>query len=302
MPDNVNVYPNQPSQPVVVSTRRPAGQMAWNAAIVLALVGIVVLWVNNRQLAGAIAQLDQHNQDQIAKLTESLSQSSAAAQQSVDSVARQSQETAAQAAAAAEARARQEMRKTGATLSEELAKQQQLQEQAQQQVAGQLSDLQQANTTASTKLDQISGDVDGVKTNVASTQTELAKTGSDLKRVMGDMGVMSGLIATNGTQLNALKELGDRDYIQFDLKKTSARQKVGDMQLTLAKADPKRNRFTIQVLADDKTVEKRDRTINEPVQLYLAGNHQPEEIVVNEVKKDEVIGYVAIPKVKMARR
>ena len=144
--------------------------------------------------------------------------------------------------------------------------------------------------------------MDGVKTNVASTQTELEKTGNDLKRVMGDMGVMSGLIATNSTQLNALKELGDRDYIQFDLKKSSAKQKVGDMQLTLAKADPKRNRFSIQVLADDKTVEKRDRTINEPVQLYLAGNRQPEEIVVNEVKKDEVVGYVAVPKVKMARR
>jgi sortase (surface protein transpeptidase) len=55
-------------------------------------------------------------------------------------------------------------------------------------------------------------------------------------------------------------------------------------------------------LADDKTVEKRDRSINEPVQLYLAGNRQPEEIVVNEVKKDEVVGYVSIPKVKMARR
>jgi sortase (surface protein transpeptidase) len=70
----------------------------------------------------------------------------------------------------------------------------------------------------------------------------------------------------------------------------------------LAKADPKHNRFTLQVLADDKMLEKRDRTINEPVQLYLAGNRQPEEIVVNEVKKDEVVGYVSIPKVKMARR
>jgi hypothetical protein len=144
--------------------------------------------------------------------------------------------------------------------------------------------------------------VTGVKSDVASTQSELEKTGTDLKRVMGDMGVMSGLIATNGSRLEALKQLGDRDYVEFDLKRTSGRQKVGDMQLTLAKADPKHNRFTLQVLADDKTLEKRDRSINEPVQLYLAGNRQPEEIVVNEVKKDEVIGYVSIPKVKIARR
>lgn len=183
-----------------------------------------------------------------------------------------------------------------------MAKQQQQEEQTRQDVASRLTDLQQANSTAATKLGEISDNVSGVKNDVASTQSELEKTGSDLKRVMGDMGVMSGLIATNSTQLNALKELGDRDYVEFDLKKTAGRQKVGDMQLMLAKADPKRNRFTLQVLADDKTVEKRDRTVNEPVQLYLAGNRQPEEIVVNEVKKDEVVGYVSMPKVKMARR
>jgi F0F1-type ATP synthase membrane subunit b/b' len=297
-----NTYPNQTNPPVVVRDRRSSGQLAWNGAIVVAFAAIVLLYINNRQMAGAIAQLDQHNQEQIAKLTEGLSQSSAAAQQSVESLARQSQETAAQAAASAEARAHQEVRKTSAALTAELTKQQQLQEQTQQQVAGQLNDLQQANTTAATKIGEISGDVSGVKNDVASTQTELQKTGNDLKRVMGDMGVMSGLIATNGTQLNALKELGDRDYIQFDLKKTGARQKVGDMQLTLAKADPKHNRFSLQVLADDKMLEKRDRTINEPVQFYLAGSHQPEEIVVNEVKKDEVVGYVAVPKVKIARQ
>jgi hypothetical protein len=275
-----------------------AGYILWNAAIVVALVAIVLLFINNRQLAGALAQLDQHDQEQIAKLQQDLAQTSAEAEKSVDSLARQTTDTAAQA----EARAKQDLRRTNASLSAALAKQQQDAEQTRQQMSGQLTDLQQANTTAAAKLGEISDNVSGVKTDVASTQTELEKTGSDLKHVMGDMGVMSGLIATNSTQLNALKELGDRDYVEFDLKRTSGKQKVGDIQLTLAKADPKRNRFTLDVLADDKTVEKRDRTINEPVQLYLAGNRQPEEIVVNEVKKDEVVGYVSVPKVKMARR
>lgn len=275
-----------------------AGHILWNAAIVVALVAVVVLFINNRQLAGALAQLDQHDQEQIAKLQQDLAQTGAQAEKSVDSLARQTEDTAAQA----EARAKQDLRRTHASLSAALAKQQQDAEQTQQQISGQLTDLQQANTTAAAKLGEISENVSGVKTDVASTQTELEKTGSDLKRVMGDMGVMSGLIATNSTQLNALKELGDRDYVEFDLKRTSGKQKVGGIQLALAKADPKHNRFTLDVLADDKTVEKRDRTINEPVQLYLAGNRQPEEIVVNEVKKDEVVGYVSVPKVKMARR
>ena len=73
------------------------------------------------------------------------------------------------------------------------------------------------------------------------------------------------------------------------------------MMLTLKKADPKKNRYTVEVMADDKRLEKRDRTINEPVQIYVAGNRQPNEIVVNEVKKDQVVGYLATPKV-VARR
>jgi multidrug efflux pump subunit AcrA (membrane-fusion protein) len=278
--------------------RNRSGHILWNVAIVVALVAALGLFISNRQLAGTLAQLDQRDQQQIATLQQNLAQSNAAAQKSVDALALQAQDTAEQTAA----RAKQDLRRTSASLSAALTKQQQDAEQQQQQLTGQLTDLQQANTTAAAKIGEISDNVTGVKSDVASTQSELAKTGNDLKRVMGDMGVMSGLVATNSTQLNALKELGDRDYVEFDLKRTAGRQKVGDMQLILAKADPKHNRFTLQVLADDKTVEKRDRSINEPVQLYLAGNRQPEEIVVNEVKKDEVVGYVSIPKIKMARR
>jgi multidrug efflux pump subunit AcrA (membrane-fusion protein) len=278
--------------------RNRAGHILWNVAIVVALVAALGLFISNRQLAGTLAQLDQRDQQQIATLQQDLAQSNAAAQKSVDALALQAQDSAEQTAA----RAKQDLRRTSASLSAALTKQQQDAEQQQQQLTGQLTDLQQANTTAAAKIGEISDNVTGVKSDVASTQSELAKTGNDLKRVMGDMGVMSGLVATNSTQLNALKELGDRDYVEFDLKRTAGRQKVGDMQLILAKADPKHNRFTLQVLADDKTVEKRDRSINEPVQLYLAGNRQPEEIVVNEVKKDEVVGYVSIPKIKMARR
>jgi len=72
--------------------------------------------------------------------------------------------------------------------------------------------------------------------------------------------------------------------------------------ITLKKSDPKRNRYTLAVMADDKRVEKRDKTINEPVQLYVSDSRQPYEIVVNQIKKDEIVGYMATPKVKMARR
>ena len=109
------------------------------------------------------------------------------------------------------------------------------------------TELKDATTTTNSKISDVSNDVSGVKTDVttvkadvASTQSELEKTGSDLKRVMGDMGVMSGLIATNSKDLNALRELGERNYYEFDLKKaaltTESRQRDHHLEEVGSKA------------------------------------------------------------------
>jgi phage shock protein A len=204
-------------------------------------------------------------------------------------------EAARQQAAMTAGRAKQEALKHADQLARKLADEQ-------QQVATKLTEVQQDATTANTKLADVTNDVATTKTDVAATKTELQNTVADLKRVRGDMGVLSDRIATNGTELAALRTLGERNYVEFNIAKTKAPQKVGDVQLLLKKTDVKRNRFSIAVLADDRTVEKRDRTINEPVQFYVAKAHQPYEIVVNEVTKDHIAGYLATPKVEMARR
>jgi hypothetical protein len=145
-------------------------------------------------------------------------------------------------------------------------------------------------------------EVTTVKADIASAQSGLDKALADLKRMNGDMGVMSGLIATNGKDLAALRELGERNYFEFDLSKKQADKRIGNVTLKLKNADAKRNRYTLEVLADDKRVEKKDKTINEPVQVYVGGNRQPYEIVVNQVKKDSVVGYLSTPKVTLARQ
>lgn len=272
----------------------------WYVAIGVALIAIVCLFISDHQLATQVSQLSANTQAQISKLTDQVAQSSADAAKRAEMVSQEAQDTA----TAVEQQARTDVRKTAATFSAKLA----AQDQAQRQAASELASLKAANSDASSKLEAINGDMSGVKgdvssvkSDVATAQADVAKTSSELKRMTGDMGVMSGLIATNGDQLNALKELGERNYQEFDIKRNGGLQKIGTIQLALAKADPKRNRFTMDVLADDKRVQKKDRTINEPVQFYLAGNRQPVEIVVNEVKKDEVVGYVAMPKVKASR-
>ena len=157
-------------------------------------------------------------------------------------------------------------------------------------------------STLSTRLTDISSDIGSVKTEVASAKSDLDKTTAELHRMTGDLGVMSGLIATNSRELAALRELGERNYQEFRIPRAKGAQKVGDIVVLLKKTDPRRNRYTLEITADDKRVEKKDRTINEPIQFYvLSKARSPYELVVNEVTKDEITGYLSTPKVRMAR-
>lgn len=172
-------------------------------------------------------------------------------------------------------------------------------EQAAQQQA--ISQVKQSADTANTQIASVSTDVGTVKTDVAATKSQLENTIANLKRATGELDNHASLIATNATELKALRDLGERNYAEFTLNKSKQFTRVADVSLELRKADPKRNRFTISITADDKTVEKKDRTVNEPIQFYTSKARQPYEIVVNSVAKDKISGYLATPKVQTGR-
>ena len=169
------------------------------------------------------------------------------------------------------------------------------------EISGVKQTAEQNNANLNAKLTDVNTDVGGVKTQLSSTQADLQKTIARLQSVQGDMGVQSGLIATNANELSALKRLGERNYFEFKLGKTKQPQRVGDITLLLKKADPKKNRYTVDVMADDKRTTKTDRNINEPVQFYTSKAKQPYELVVNQVQKDLIVGYLATPKEQTAR-
>jgi len=115
---------------------------------------------------------------------------------------------------------------------------------------------------------------------------------------MGDMNVMSGLIAHNRDDLEELRRRGDRNYYEFTVQKSKHAQRVGPVQVNLIKTDPKKSKYTINVIADDKTIEKKDKTSGEPVQFYVKGSARmaPYEIVVFDVGRNQITGYLATPK------
>ena len=186
--------------------------------------------------------------------------------------------------------------------ADQLARQIQAEEaKVQQQVSSEISEVKTSANTANAKIADVSTDVGGVKTQVSATQAELQKTIADLHSTRGDLGVQSGLIATNAQELQALKRLGERNYFEFKLGKTKVPQRVGDITLKLKSVDTKKNKYTVEVMADDKLTEKKDKNVNEPIQFYSSKARQPYEIVVNQVQKDLIVGYLSTPKVEAAR-
>jgi hypothetical protein len=176
----------------------------------------------------------------------------------------------------------------------------------QQQVSSEISNVKetaaQQNQQVAAKVADVATDVGSVKTQVATTQSDLQKTINDLKSARGDLGVQSGLIATNANELAALKLRGERNYIDIKLGKTKQPVRFGDITLKLEKVDPKRNKYTVMLMADDKPMEKKDKNIFEPVQFYTAkGGHIPYEIVINSIGKDQIVGYLSTPKVEATR-
>jgi chromosome segregation ATPase len=155
---------------------------------------------------------------------------------------------------------------------------------------------------ASQKINSVSNDVSGVKTDVGGVKTDLGNTQTELKAdeaqlqtMKGDMGVQSGLIATNQQELEILKHKGDRNYYEFTLQKGQKRP-ISTVSLELKKADAKHSRYTMIVYADDKRIEKKDRGLNEPVQFYTGKDNYLYEMVVNSIDKNQVKGYIATPK------
>jgi len=150
---------------------------------------------------------------------------------------------------------------------------------------------------ATTKFGQVTTQLNGTQTDLNATKADLAAAKSEMQSMKGDMGVQSGLIARNHDEVEELKRLGERDIFEFSLNRSSkGPQHVGPIQVQLKKTDPKKYKFTLNVVADDKVIEKKDRTAGEPIQFYVSGVRAPYEIVVFDVGKDQVKGYLSTPK------
>ncbi|HXP46291.1 MAG TPA: hypothetical protein VN810_03380 [Terriglobales bacterium] len=179
-----------------------------------------------------------------------------------------------------------------------------------EQLARRTAELQRQQRAAESRLSEqgeeigkvsgevagVKGEVAGVKGDVGNVKTDLETTKGTLERVKGDLGQQSGLIAHTRDDLEYLKHKGDRNYYEFTLTRSKGSTPVSTVSLQLKKTDPKRGKFTLNVIADDRTIEKKDRTVYEPLQFYTGRDRMLYELVVFTVAKDKVTGYISTPK------
>jgi multidrug efflux pump subunit AcrA (membrane-fusion protein) len=198
--------------------------------------------------------------------------------------------------AKAEAQSEALARKIGLTKKELVSRASQLQAEQKEAEARLAEEQKQQIGQVNGEVANVKTDVGGVKTDVASTKAELEATRAKLDSTIGDLGLQSGLIARTRDDLEALKHKGDRNYYEFSLIKGAKSQPVATVSLALKKTDPKKGKFTLDVTSDDKTIEKKDRNISEPIQFYSGRDRLLYELVVWSVDKKKATGYLSTPK------
>jgi NAD+--asparagine ADP-ribosyltransferase len=266
-------------------------------AVIALLAFSVYQFIQVDKLQTDLARLRTSTAAELASLKESSSVTTASHRRTLETL-REELEAARRQATMAVGQAKTEAVKRAEQLAARLEAEQQKQS---EQLSTQISEVKETASAATSSVGEVKSEVGTMKTDFAATKADLDKTIAQLKQVTGDLGVMSGLVATNGKELAALKQLGDRNYFDFDLKKSKRPQRIGDVSVLLKKTDPKKNKYTVELVADDKKVEKKDKNVNEPVQFYVSRARQPYELVVNEVRKDQIVGYLATPKVQVSR-
>ena len=186
---------------------------------------------------------------------------------------------------------KQENAKTAQKLHTEIASKadSQIVTQFRDEAANKLAEVQQ---DATSKIGVVSGDVQGVRTDLDATRQDLASSRKDITDVRSE-------IARNAGELAALRRKGERDYIEFDMRRNNQFQRIADIQVQLRKTDPKRQKYSVLIQADDNRVEKKDLPANEPVQFLVGRDRLRYEFVVNFVDKDRIRGYMSTPKDKV---
>ncbi len=245
------------------------------ALAVLSLLGVGMAWNatshahNAEQALAAQGKTFQQNSDSLAQRVAQAEQTNAQMQSEINLVGDKLQLTAGQLEVA-----RSQVKRSRADYTKKL-------NQMETSVKSELATKASAD------------DVKSLGTDVTGVKTDLDSTKSNLQMLRSEHGE---LIARNHEELDQLRRLGERDYFEFTLNTKGQKQRVGNLQVELRGVNAKKHQFTVALYVDDMRLEKKNKSVNEPVYFYAGGSRAPLELVANQVSNNKVVGYVSVPK------
>jgi chromosome segregation ATPase len=278
---NEKVYQEEPSGPVHEGTPRWVALVIVLVAVV-AIAGLAVAWTASSAARSERQQLDAVNND-----IQTMKQTSTKDMDALQQRLAQAETTNTQLQSDLGVVTKR-LQITSGQLNKARAEEAQLKEDSAKQFAAMDTDVksQLATKANSQDVDQVSGQVKDVRTDLDSTK-------HDLQMARSDIGT---LIAKNHSEIEELRHIGDRDYVEFTDTQKGKPQMVGSVTIQLENTNPKKNQFSLSLVVNDKRINNKDRVINEPIFFYEQGSRQPLELVVNQVAKNKIVGYLSMPK------
>ena len=280
----------------IPSSPSPARKTAGFVMFLIALLmGNFYLYSKIKRSEVDVYTLQQKLEDKLARLEENSSYHLGNAQQEIQQLRSDLDEARTEAAKKAKAEARRYTDR----LSKNVASHQRTNQEA---LMGEIHGVQEMAAGAGAKVEAVEGEITFVKKEIAETKSQIDSTDSVLKLTKDELHVMSEWVSSNSSEIGQLRDFNERTYLTFRLPKSGKLYKIGGVLMRLRKTEPKRHRFSIELLADDRKMIKKDHYVNEPLQFYIGDSKRPYEIVMTSVKKDQVMGFLATPKIQMARR
>lgn len=281
-------------EPMPEKTSVSRGGAVLALAVVAAMAMNVYLFSRVKRLEVEALTMQMSTDEEFSKVHEGSVYRGTQARRELEELRKQLSETHKQISKQAEASTRRRTRK----LAESVSKQQRVQQEV---LLGELRDVAGKAGQAQEGVTAVEGELETVKSAAEQTRLQLSKTGAALASTRDLIAELDGQMGEQGKKIETLQQLGERQRVVFVLNKSKQSQKVADLQLRLRAANPKRNRYSLDVIADDKKIQQKNKHLHEALRFYLPGSPQPYEIVVTQMTKNQVIGYVSKAKTEMAR-
>ena len=263
--------------------------------LIVLLMGNFFLYSKIKRSEVDAYTLQQKLEDKLAKIEKNSSYHLGNAQQEIQQLRSDLDEARTEAAKKAKAEARRYTDR----LSKNVASHQRSNQEA---LMGEIRGVQEIATGTDGKVEAVAGEISSVRQEIAEAKSQIDSADSVLKLTKDELQVMSEWVSSNSSEIGQLREFNERSYLTFRLPKNGKMYKIGGVLMRLRKAEPKRHRFSVELLADDRKMVKKDHYVNEPLQFYVGDSKRPYEIVMTSVRTDEVRGFLATPKIQMARR